>query len=149
VLLLLGEQPMHGYELIQRIAERSNGVWKPSPGSIYPALSQLEDEGFVLIEKVDGRKTARLTDAGVTYVEEHRDELGNPWDEIRASVGRPAQELRGLMNQLTGAVRQVASVGTIDQARAAGEVLTEAKRAIYRILADEPGDTSGVSDREQ
>lgn len=138
VLLLLGEEPMHGYELIQRIAERSNGVWKPSPGSIYPALAQLEDEGLVLIEKVDGRKTARLTEAGTTYVEENRDTLGNPWDEISAAVGRPAQELRALTTQLAGAVRQVAAVGTTEQAKAAGEVLADARRSIYRILADEP-----------
>lgn len=138
ILLLLGEQPMHGYELIQRIAERSGGVWKPSPGSIYPALSQLEDEGLVLIEKVDGRKTARLTEAGATYVEEHRDELGTPWDEINAAVGKPAQELRALLMQLGGAVRQVAAAGTGDQAVAAAEVLTEARRKIYLILADEP-----------
>ncbi|MFF0813887.1 PadR family transcriptional regulator [Rhodococcus sp. NPDC003318] len=141
VLLLLGEEPMHGYELIQRIAERSGGVWKPSPGSIYPALAQLEDEGLVLIDKVDGRKTARLTESGTAYVEEHRDELGNPWDEIKAAVGRPAQELRALTTQLAGAVRQVAAVGTPEQAKAAGDVLTEARRAIYRILADEAGHT--------
>ena len=139
ILLLLGEEPMHGYELIQRIAERSGGTWKPSPGSVYPALSQLEDEGLVLIEKVSGRKTARLTDTGTAYVADHRAELGNPWDEIRAAVGRPAQELRTLLTQLTGAVRQVASVGTAEQAAAAAEVLTGARRSIYRILADEPG----------
>ncbi|TQF66412.1 PadR family transcriptional regulator [Rhodococcus spelaei] len=138
VLLLLAESPMHGYELIQRIAERSDGLWKPSPGSVYPALAQLEDEGLVLIEKVAGRKTARLTESGVTFVEENKGELGDPWGEVRAGVGREARDLRELVGALTGAVRQVASVGTPDQARAAGEVLVEARRALYRILADEP-----------
>ncbi|GAA4472809.1 hypothetical protein GCM10023094_05430 [Rhodococcus olei] len=146
VLLLLGENPMHGYELIQQIAERSDGVWRPSPGSIYPALAQLEDEGLVLIEKIAGRKTARLTEAGAAYVDEHRDELGNPWDEVRAAVGRPEQELRALLTQLTGAVRQVAAVGTPEQAAAAGEVLTSARRSIYRILADEPIATDRADD---
>ncbi|MGW5072155.1 PadR family transcriptional regulator [Rhodococcus sp. NPDC004095] len=143
VLVLLAEGEMHGYELIQQIAERSNGVWKPSPGSIYPALAQLEDEGLVLIEKVAGRKNARLTEAGTTYVTEHRDELGTPWDEVRADVGRPAQELRGLMHQLTGAVRQAAFAGTTEQAQATADVLTEARRAIYRILADDTAATGG------
>ena len=64
ILTLLAEQPMHGYQLIQQITERSGGVWTPSPGSVYPALSQLEDEGLVTFERVDGRKTASLTDAG-------------------------------------------------------------------------------------
>lgn len=136
---------MHGYELIQRIAERSNGVWKPSPGSIYPALAQLEDEGLVLIEKVAGRKTARLTEAGTAYVEEHRADLGNPWDEVRAAVGRPAQELRALLGQLTSAVRQVGSAGTSEQAAAAGEVLAEARRSIYRILAEDPAPRSATA----
>ncbi len=70
-------------------------MWKPSPGSIYPALSQLEDEGLVLIEKVAGRKTARLTDEGKAFVEANKTELGTPWDDVRESVGRPAEDLRG------------------------------------------------------
>lgn len=144
ILLLLGEEPMHGYELIQQIAERSGGIWKPSPGSIYPALAQLEDEGLVLIEKVAGRKTAKLTDTGAAYVAEHKGDLGNPWEEISAAVGRPARELRTLLTQLTGAVRQVASVGTAAQADAAAEVLTAARRSVYRILADEPGATGAA-----
>ncbi|MFE3291436.1 PadR family transcriptional regulator [Rhodococcus sp. NPDC059234] len=138
VLLLLAEGPKHGYELIQRIAERSNGLWKPSPGSVYPALAQLEDEGLVLIERVSGRKTARLTEAGTAYIEEHRDELGDPWADVSAEVGPEARDLRDLVRQLMGAVGQVAAVGTVPQARAAGEVLVEARRTIYRILADEP-----------
>jgi len=142
VLLLLAEGPMHGYELIQRIVERSNGVWRPSPGSIYPALAQLEDEGLVLIEKVAGRKTARLTETGVAYVEENKADLGNPWDEVSAGVGQEAQDLRGLIGQLMGAAGQVAAVGTPDQIRKAGEVLTESRRALYRILADDPNPTA-------
>ncbi|MFC4604784.1 PadR family transcriptional regulator [Rhodococcus kronopolitis] len=138
ILLLLAEGPMHGYELIQRIEQRSNGIWKPSPGSIYPALAQLEDEGLVLIEKVAGRKTARLTDVGTTYVEEHATDLGSPWDEVSAGVGREAQDLRGLVGQLMGAVGQVAAVGTPEQVSAAGAILVEARRALYRMLAEDP-----------
>ncbi|WP_051161776.1 PadR family transcriptional regulator [Nocardia transvalensis] len=137
ILLLLQERPMHGYELIQQIRERSQDVWRPSPGSIYPALSQLEDEGLVLIEKVAGRKTAQLTDAGTEYVESHRDELGDPWQEVRDGVGDQALDLRELVGQLMGAVGQVARAGTPEQAAKAAEVLTDARRSLYRILADD------------
>ena len=137
ILLLLEGDAMHGYELIQQINDRSNGIWKPSPGSIYPALAQLEDEGLVLIEKVAGRKTARLTEAGTTYVEEHRDELGDPWADVSADVGDQAMDLRSLVGQLMGAAGQVAAVGTAAQAKQAGEILTEARKSLYRILAED------------
>ncbi|WP_411157420.1 PadR family transcriptional regulator [Nocardia farcinica] len=137
VLLLLTERPMHGYELIQQIRERSDDIWRPSPGSIYPALAQLEDEGLVLIDKVAGRKTAKLTEAGTAYVTEHRDELGDPWADVRNDVGAQAIDLRALVGQLMGAVAQVAAVGTPEQAGKAAEVLTEARRSLYRILAED------------
>ncbi|WP_243636670.1 PadR family transcriptional regulator [Rhodococcus sp. Eu-32] len=145
ILLLLAESPMHGYELIQQIVARSEGAWKPSPGSIYPALSQLEDEGLVLIEKIDGRKTARLTEQGITFVDEHRAELGAPWDDVRRSVGGDALDLRGLIGQLMGAAGQVASVGTPDQVKAAGEVLADARRRLYRILAEDDADNGDAA----
>jgi DNA-binding PadR family transcriptional regulator len=137
VLLLLTERPMHGYELIQQIRERSDDVWRPSPGSIYPALSQLEDEGLVLIEKVAGRKTAKLTDAGTEYVEANIDDLGDPWADVKQDVGAQAIDLRGLIGQLMGAAAQVAAAGTPEQATKAAEVLTEARKALYRILAED------------
>ncbi|WP_072802265.1 PadR family transcriptional regulator [Rhodococcoides yunnanense] len=144
VLLLLAESPMHGYELIQQIVSKSEGAWKPSPGSIYPALSQLEDEGLVLIEKVDGRKTARLTDEGRQFVDENRKDLGSPWDDVRSSVGGDAMDLRGLIGLLMGAAGQVAAVGTPDQVKSASEVLTDARRSLYRILAED--DRAGESE---
>ncbi|MFI6866361.1 PadR family transcriptional regulator [Nocardia sp. NPDC050406] len=137
ILLLLQERPMHGYELIQQIRERSQDVWRPSPGSIYPALAQLEDEGLVLIEKVSGRKTAKLTESGTAYVTEHRDELGDPWQEVKDGVGDQTLDLRGHVGQLMGAAAQVAAVGTPAQAAKAVEVLTEARKALYRILAED------------
>jgi DNA-binding PadR family transcriptional regulator len=148
ILLLLTEEPMHGYELIQQIVERSDGVWKPSPGSIYPALSQLEDEGLVLIEKVAGRKTARLTDEGEAFVEANKTELGTPWDDVRESVGRPAEDLRGLIGLLMGAAGQVAAVGDDEQVRRAGEILTEARRAMYRLLAEDDQSEAGKDDTD-
>ncbi len=137
ILLLLQEGPMHGYELIQQIRKRSSDVWRPSPGSIYPALSQLEDEGLVIIEKVSGRKNAQLTDSGLEYVQTHREELGDPWQEVRDGVGDQALDLRELVGQLMGAVAQVARAGSPEQAEKAAEVLTEARRSLYRILADD------------
>lgn len=138
ILLLLDEGPMHGYELIQQIVGRSRGVWKPSPGSIYPALAQLEDEGLVVIEKVKGRKTARLTDGGVAFVESNRGDLGTPWDDVRETVGQPAQDLRSLVGALMGAAGQVAAVGNDEQNRRAAEILAETRRSLYRLLAEDP-----------
>lgn len=134
---------MHGYELIQQIVGRSRGVWKPSPGSIYPALAQLEDEGLVVIEKLKGRKTARLTDGGVAFVESNRSDLGSPWDDVRETVGQPAQDLRSLIGSLMGAAGQVAAVGDDDQNRRAAEILAEARRSLYRILAEAPAPGGG------
>ncbi|MFR9750188.1 PadR family transcriptional regulator [Nocardia sp. 004] len=137
VLLLLTERPMHGYELIQQIGARSDDLWRPSPGSIYPALAQLEDEGLVLIEKIAGRKTAKLTAAGVEYVAAHREELGDPWAEVTHGIGAEGMDLRRLMGQLAGAVAQVATVGTAEQAVRAAELLTETRKSLYRILAED------------
>src|SRR2546423_13985590 len=76
LLVLLDEEPRNGYGLMQEIEARSDGLWRPSPGSVYPALSQLEDEGLIPAQEEEGRKRFGLTDAGRTYVEEHREELG-------------------------------------------------------------------------
>src|SRR5690349_3208445 len=79
-LLLLAEEPRNGYQIMQELEERSGGAWRPSPGSVYPALAQLEDEGLVRVEEVDGRKTYALTDAGRAYVQERK--LGAPWEQL-------------------------------------------------------------------
>lgn len=136
-LLLLAEAPQHGYQLIQEIGERSEGAWNPSPGSIYPVLQQLEDEGLLTFERVDGRKTATLTEEGTTYVEDHRDQLGTPWE----SPGRPesnvAREAGQSLKGLVVAWRQVMQAGTAEQQAAASQVLDDARKAMYRILADD------------
>jgi DNA-binding PadR family transcriptional regulator len=135
-LLLLSEEPQHGYQLIQEIGERSQGSWTPSPGSIYPVLQQLEDEGLISFERVDGRKTATLTDEGAAYVDEHRDELGTPW---KAAHGDRTDEMHELADSLKGFVtawRQVAQAGTPEQRERASAVVDEARKAMYLILAD-------------
>jgi DNA-binding PadR family transcriptional regulator len=128
---------MHGYELIQQIADKTGGVWTPSPGSIYPALQQLEDEGLLAFERVEGRKTATLTDEGRAYVAEHRADLGAPWDDVSGGVSGEARELRHLVGALMGAVHTVSQVGTRAQVTQASQVLVEARKSLYRILAED------------
>jgi DNA-binding PadR family transcriptional regulator len=133
-LLLLAEQPRHGYDLIQEIKERSDGMWSPSPGSVYPVLQQLEDEGLVEFDRVDGRKTASLTEAGRTYVEEHADELGTPWAQAKAG-SEGVHELSHALRSVMGAFKQVATDGTPEQRRQAAALLADTRRSLYRILA--------------
>jgi DNA-binding PadR family transcriptional regulator len=140
-LLLLEEQPRNGYQLMQEIEERSGGVWRPSPGSVYPALAQLEDEGLVRSDEGGGRRAFELTDQGRTYVEEHREALGVPWDEAGGHLPEGLFELRSLMMQLGMAAMQVAQAGDEAQTAEARKVLEDARRSLYRILAgDEPTD---------
>jgi DNA-binding PadR family transcriptional regulator len=143
ILLLLEEQPLHGYQLIHEIAERSGGFWRPSPGSIYPAVQGLEDEGLVRVETSGGKRIIHLTDAGIAYVEEHRDELGAPWDTVTASVNDGVVELQDLLGQVAAAAMQVAHAGTDEQCAQARTVLVNARRTLYRILAED-GDEDGA-----
>jgi DNA-binding PadR family transcriptional regulator len=140
MLVLLGEEPRNGYGLMQEIERRSGGAWRPSPGSVYPALQQLEDEGLVRAQESGGRRLFELTEDGRAYVEQQREELGTPWEEVGGG-GPHAAELRGLIFGVGAAVMQVVQAGTEEQVEAAGKVLEDARRALYRILAeDEPED---------
>src|SRR6476659_9825284 len=127
-LLLLAERPMHGYQLMQAIAERSGGRWAPSPGAIYPTISQLEDEGLVTVTADAGRKLVTLTDAGREHIRSGRESWADPFAGHEATG--PGSDLRGLVEQLHGAVRQVARTGTDAQRTAAATVLAEARRAL-------------------
>ncbi|MGV8964733.1 MAG: PadR family transcriptional regulator [Cellulomonas sp.] len=138
VLQLLGESAAHGYQLMQLISERSEGVWRPSPGTIYPVLAQLEDEGLVEVTREQGRKLATLTDEGRAYVREHTEELGDPFGALREEVGNRV-DLRGPVEELASAVRQLARSGNADQQEAARTVLREARRSLYLILAGPDG----------
>ena len=140
VLLLLAEEPMHGYQLMQAIAERSGSRWSPSPGAIYPTISQLEDEGLVTVTADAGRKLVTLTDAGREHVEQGRQVWPDPFGG-RGPAGAGA-DLRGQLDQLHGAVRQVARAGTDAQVTAAVAVLAEARRALYLRLADDAPPTA-------
>jgi DNA-binding PadR family transcriptional regulator len=137
-LLLLAENPAHGYQLIQEIAERSEGAWTPSPGSIYPVLQQLEDEGLIEFERVNGRNTATLTDDGNAYVEEHRDELGTPWEDAsRGTDGPIGREMGQSLKGFILAWRQVMHTGTPAQQAKANAAIDDARKVMYRILADD------------
>src|SRR5215211_1231859 len=133
LLVLLAEEPRNGYGLMQEIEARSNGAWRPSPGSVYPALSQLEDEGLVRAEEASGRKLFDLTDEGRAYVTEHAEELGTPWEEVGG--GEPIGELRTLVFSVGAAVMQVVQAGTPEQVAEAAKVLEQTRRSLYRILA--------------
>jgi DNA-binding PadR family transcriptional regulator len=146
VLLLLAEQPMHGYQLMQAIAERSGGRWTPSPGAIYPTLNQLEDEGLVTVTADAGRRLATLTDTGRSTADELRGTGNDPF--AGAADGAPAADLRGLLEQLHGAVRQVARTGTEAQLTAAVGVLAGARRALYLLLAEGPEGTPGPAGQD-
>jgi len=135
-LALLAEEPRNGYQLIQEIAERSGGVWQPSPGSVYPALQQLEDEGLIQAETPEGgRKRYALTDEGREYVTAHADEVRAPWDDVASSVGADAIELRRLIAAVAAAAVQVAQVGTAAQVAQSQQILTDTRRKLYAILA--------------
>ena len=136
-LVLLAEQPRNGYQIIQEIAERSNGFWKPSSGSVYPALQLLEDEGLVEIDTQEGRRTFRLTEAGRTYVEAHKGELGAPWEAMKADVDDNSMELHTLLGQVAMAVVQVYQAASPAQLQQARQVLIDARKAMYQILAED------------
>jgi DNA-binding PadR family transcriptional regulator len=146
VLALLAEEPQHGYAVIGQLAERSGGLWRPSPGSIYPVLAQLEEEGLVTSDSTEGRKVFRLTEAGVAYVAEHGDELREPWTPAQTRHRDRAVFLFETVRSLGGAAKEVARNGSdaqVDQARA---VLDEARRSLYRILAADPTEPTEQND---
>jgi DNA-binding PadR family transcriptional regulator len=135
-LLLLAEEPRNGYAIMQAIDERSNGVWRPSPGSVYPALAQLEDEGLIRSEESEGRKQFVITEAGREQIAARPQDAPAPWDTLADGVSSEVQELFGLMRQVGMAGLQLVQTATEKQLAEAKQVLTETKRAIYRILAD-------------
>lgn len=136
-LLLLAEQPRNGYQIMQEITERSKGVWSPSPGSVYPALQQLEDEGLVLSQETEGQRLFTLTEAGSAYTEEHGAEFGSPWEELAGTVGDDVHELLALMRQTVAAMVQVSQAGNPEQVAKAAQLIKETKRNLYLILAEE------------
>src|SRR3954471_5122601 len=134
ILALLDDRPMHGYEMIQELEERTGGRWTPSAGSIYPTLQLLEDEGLVTAEEVEGRKVYSLTDTGKEAAPD-RTEGGRPWEQ--GDEDSPRFEARKEMFKLMGAAKQVARADDHDQLAKATEILKDARRKLYGLLAEE------------
>ena len=149
ILDLLSEgEAWNGYQIIQEIGERTQGVWRPSAGSVYPALQQLEDEGLIAAAAgEDRRRNYTLTDEGRAYVQAHADELKASWDAVTGSVNDTEVQLRHTIHQVMVAVSQVAQAGSAAQVQQAGKILADTRRALYRILAtdgeDAEEDTQG------
>ncbi len=137
ILLLLEEEPRNGYQVMQEIEQRSEGAWRPSPGSVYPAFQLLADEGLVRGEARDGGNVFELTDAGRTHIEENREQLGNPWQLAGEGMPEGAREVAHLMMQVAMAGKQVVHHGTDAQRAEAAKVLADARRSLYRILAED------------
>ena len=135
LLALLEDEPMHGYEMIRRIDDRSGGRWKPSPGAVYPTLQQLADEGLVTFVEEDGKRIFSLTVEGRAAVADVGANDREPWT---AEFGNhPAWELKPLMKQVGLAAAAVMS-GTPDQVERARDILNETRRKLYAILAEDP-----------
>jgi DNA-binding PadR family transcriptional regulator len=135
VLLLLAEQPMHGYQIIQELSARSGGAWSPSAGSVYPTLQLLADEGLVSAEETGGKKVFSLTEAGVAAAAETAEQPA-PWDEA-AQSGSGVQGYREAVGRLMAAVFQIGKSGSADQVAAAIEILTDARKKLYAILSED------------
>ncbi|HEX7464887.1 MAG TPA: PadR family transcriptional regulator [Actinomycetota bacterium] len=136
LLTLLAERPMHGYDLIRELEERSGGMWRPSPGSVYPTLQMLEDEEFVTSDEQDGKRIYSITDAGRVELEERKNRQGAaPW-ECGEAVAEGLAKLRDSMFQLGAAAMQVARTGSAEQRGKAAEILSEARKKLYAILAE-------------
>jgi DNA-binding PadR family transcriptional regulator len=135
ILKLLAERPMHGYEMIQEIAERSNELWKPSPGSVYPTLQLLEDEGLIVSAENEGsKKLFELTEEG--RAEADKTETA-PWTEIAEGADPTQMNLRHAIRQLIGAVRQSAFTASSEQQQRIVGIVNNARREIYQILGEE------------
>ena len=137
ILALLREGPRNGYQIMSEIEERSGGAWRPSPGAVYPALSQLADEGLIAPEESGSRRLFSLTDAGREYIAENPEMARGAWEN---SEQQEAWQVPGLFAEaarLGSGIMQLAKAGSPDQIRAAERLLERTRRELYRILADD------------
>jgi DNA-binding PadR family transcriptional regulator len=140
ILALLREGPRNGYQIMSEVEERTGGAWRPSPGAVYPALSQLADEGLIESEESGGRRAYSLTDAGREYVAQNPRMARGAWESAEQ---QEAWQVPGLFSEaarLGGGIVQIAHSGTPEQVRAAEELLERTRRELYRILADDESD---------
>jgi DNA-binding PadR family transcriptional regulator len=135
ILALLAEEPMHGYQIITELTDRSGGVWRPSPGSVYPTLQALEDQGMVTADQSEGRRVFSLTDLGRAEAEAAGDGPA-PWEDAARGANRSLVDLKGLMVEVAAATMQVGRAGSDGQVKAVGEILADTRRRIYLVLAE-------------
>jgi DNA-binding PadR family transcriptional regulator len=146
ILLVLAEQPMHGYQIMQELSTRSGGAWHPSPGAIYPTLQRLEDKGLVRSDEEDARRVFRLTDTGRMVADRLALKGFVPW-EVAGPADRERSELRQALGHLVDAVRQVGRAGSPEQRGRVLDLLRDARRGVYRILAeDDPADPAAPTE---
>ena len=138
----------NGYQLIQEIAGRTGGVWRPSAGSVYPALQQLEDEGLIEPNGEGRRRMFDLTEAGRAYVQANQEELSASWDAAAGMTDEAAFEFHDLIRQVMMAVMEVRRAGSTEQVAQARTVLAQARRSLYLILAEDAGDAEGGTDAD-
>jgi DNA-binding PadR family transcriptional regulator len=136
VLLLLAEEPRNGYQIMQELEARSGGAWRPSAGSVYPALQLLEDEGLIRSEDTGGRKLLHLTDAGRRLLDERGTDQPAPWDELAGDVSDDAWAIMSTMREVGFALFQVMQTGSDAQREEAKRMLAGLRRDLYRMLAD-------------
>ncbi len=152
ILALLKEGPRTGYQIMSEIKERSDGAWRPSPGAVYPALSQLADEGLIEGEESGGRRTFSLTRAGLDYLEQHPDMARAAWESMAEQERQEPWEVPGLLAEaakLGGGIMQVAQLGSADQVLAAERLIERARRELYQILADDFTPDGGGGDNDE
>ena len=135
ILSVLADEPMHGYQIMQRLEERSGGMWRPSPGSVYPTLQLLEDQGFIKGEEVEGRRVFSLTETGKAEAEASKELHGAPWDSPEHGDEGPRFKLRRGVFQIGAAAKQVGTTGSAEQVEKALEILADARKRIYELLA--------------
>ena len=145
MLILLAEEPRNGYQLMQEIEQRSDGNWRPSPGSVYPALSQLEDEGLVRTVQSESGRVFEITDAGRAHVESFG-EQAPPWQQDEDDSAPSLATMRNLFISIGRAGWQVATEGDAEQITKACELLADTRRGLYRLLAEEPEATDATTD---
>jgi DNA-binding PadR family transcriptional regulator len=136
ILALLREEPRNGYQIMQELKQRSQGMWNPSPGSVYPALQLLEDELLVANEEGASGRVYALTKQGKAYVKEHADEIAAPWEALGNAAGDGFVEVMGLFHQLGAAATQVVQAGNAAQIAKAKKLLVATRRGLYEILAE-------------
>jgi len=128
---------MHGYEMIKELDERTAGAWVPSAGSVYPTLQLLEDEGLIVGEEHEGKRRFTLTDAGREAAAKRAADRPPPWEQAAEGADGERAELFHAIKQFAPAVVQIAQVGSPDQAQRAKEILDEARKKLYAILAED------------